>query len=142
MKRIFSYCNLLRLSKANEYILKIYYSLYYNVEGNDRKSFLSEKISTREKIKLELQESLNKLDKNSASYFSRLSILIFAGMCSQYHFIKDRFQTINWQTCHEQELHNINLYYSILYSRQYPKFMTDLLISQKSAIEDMVMVEI
>lgn len=139
MDRIFSYCNLLRLSLANKYILKMYYALYYKVEENEQKVFLSEKISSRESIKLELQECM---DKSSNSYFSRLCILIFAGMCSQYYFIKNYYLKLNWKSCNEQELHNINLYYEILYSQKYPKNITKMLIAQKSSIEDLVMLEI
>lgn len=140
------YLRLYRLQASNKQLLKMYYFLYYNISGEESSFYkreFSQRISRREKINQELETHI-KENRNSkeGSLLSRFIDLSFPVIFSLDYIIQGMFFSPNLDRCQTLEIRNIEMYYDILYAGAKPEIITDLMLDQKSEIEDYVLIEI
>lgn len=140
------YLRLWRLHASNRQLLKMYYFLYYEIRGEESSYYRREfsmRINRREKINQELDSYLKKsINSNENSLLSKSIGFCFPTLFSlDYIFIKLFFST-NLDRCQSFEIKNIEMYYEFLYAGPNPEEITNLLLDQKSEIEDSVFIEI
>ncbi len=136
-----SYCNIVKLSSANRQILSLYYIIHSNSEYQSLKSQLNDKIEFREQIKIDFIECLKSIRKSDRK-IGNIILLFFENLIQLNYNIDYKMTAKTWEACHIKELENINLYYSIIYSNNYPKPYLDSILKHKSKIEDLVTEEI
>lgn len=140
------YFRLWRLHASNRQLLKMYYFLYYKICDEEssfyRKEF-STRINRREKINRELEGCLKKsVNFNEGSLLSKCIDLCFPTLFSLDYICSKMFVSTDLDSCQSLEIKNIEMYYELLYSGCKPKEITDLLLDQKSEIEDSGLIEI
>lgn len=141
MKYFLSYCNIVKLSNANRQILGLYYTIHSNSEYKSLKYQLNDKIEFREQAKIDFIECLKSIRKSKRK-IGNIFLFFFENLIQLNYHIDCKMTAKTWEGCHIKELENINLYYAIIYSNNYPKPYLDTILKHKSKIEDLVTEEI
>ena len=140
------YLRLWGLHASNRQLLKMYYFLYYEIWGEESSYYRREfrkRINRREKINLELESYLKKsLNLKDDSMLSKFIDLCFPALFSLDYILTKLFFSINLDRCQSLEIKNIEMYYEFLYAGPNSEEITNLLLDQKSEIEDSVFIEI
>ncbi|WP_026933793.1 hypothetical protein [Christiangramia echinicola] len=120
-------------------------SLYegLNLDDNDyRKTICDERMEMRKKIKTELNKSIYKVrNENYSDAEKPVIYLISNAIYGGYSFMLF-CQRKDWDGLRSCELHNLNSYYTALYTPGAPKLIIDTLLKQKNKIEDHIMTEV
>lgn len=141
-----AYLRLWRLYALNQHLLKIYYHLsndFYGEEEEFYKREFSHRINKREKIKREIETCLKEettLEKESK--VSKLVDWFFPAIFSIDYNIQKMIFSADLDRCQSLEIKNIEQYYEFLYSGVMNEDITEMLLEQKSIIEDSVFSEI
>jgi len=134
------YSQLLRLDLANDHLLQMYYSLYYDLkpEETEMTEKLDRLIEIREKIKLELRRHLFNL-KNAIqdSKFSSTVLGMLPVFLKLEYLARHTFNDADWESCYRQERKNLKLYYETLYQQDIPSSTVDVLLKQKRKLESL-----
>ncbi|MFD0978002.1 hypothetical protein [Salinimicrobium gaetbulicola] len=132
------YSQLLRLDLANDHLLQMYYSLYYDLKPEDTEMTekLDRLIEIREKIKLELRRHLFNL-KNSIldSKFHSTILGLLPVFLKLEYLARHTFNEADWESCYREERKNLKLYYETLYQQDIPSSTVDVLLKQKKKLE-------
>lgn len=131
--------SLLRLYASNKTLLDIYYSLYHKLDGEDadyQREELNSRIAIREKIRLELMRCIqeNFIEKED-SFIEKVSIFSFPFLTQLETAIPHSLFPNTWDKCDEYEVKNLHKYYNTLFSPNLSREISDLLMEQKSCIE-------
>ncbi len=140
------YLRLCRLHAANQHLLKMYYFLYDSLSGEEGpyyKQEFSRRISQREKINREIEECLR--ENSPVAGGSRLYKLMRyfspAVFALDYYF-HSIFYPVNIDRCQYFEIKNIEMYYVFLYAGTGNEEIINMLLDQKSVIENSVFSEL
>src|SRR5690606_27691452 len=140
------YLRLCRLHASNKQLLKMYYSLFSEFSGDEalfyRREF-SERISRREKIDKELNFLIKEIrdDKENPKILKAIgysSLMLF----SLDYIFQNMFFKKDLDRCQSLEIRNIEMYYEFLYAGTGKEEITEMLLDQKSEVEDSVYIEI
>lgn len=134
--------SLLRLYASNKTLLEIYYSLYHKLDGEDgdyQREELNSRIAMREKFRLELMMCIeeNFIEKED-SFIEKASIFSFPFLTQLEIAIPGALFPDTWEKCYEHEVKNLNKYYNTLFSPNLSREISDLLMDQKSNIEEYI----
>jgi hypothetical protein len=141
MISLMMYLRLWRLYALNQHLLKIYYSIYFGVTGEEAdyyKREFSRRISHREKIQKEIEGFLYEIIPEKDSRFSVLINMILPSASSLDYKVHDLFFKVDLDKCQAYETKNIDMYYNFLYSGVTHPGLTDMLLEQKSVVEDSI----
>lgn len=131
--------SLLRLYASNKSLLKIYYSLYENLSGEEaeeQREQLNSKIAMREKFSLELMRCIEEnFIEREDSFIEKLSIFSFPFLTQLETINPDAILPHSWEKCLKYEVKNLNSYYNVLYSPSLSRKISNLLLEQKRGIE-------
>ena len=140
------YLRLWRLQASNRQLLKMYHFLYYEIRGEETSYYRREfsmRINRREKVNLEFENFLKKsINLNEDSLLSKFIDLCFPTLFSLDYIFAKIFFSIDLDRCQALEIKNIEMYYAFLYAGPHTEEITNLLLEQKSEIEDAVFIEI
>ena len=132
---------LYQLNCCNNNIMRLYNSL--NLDDNDyRKTLCDERLEMRKNIKTELTKSIIKVRNENYSEAQKPVIYLISNAINGGYFFMLLCQRKDWIGLHNCELHNLNLYYTALYTPGAPKMIIDTLLKQKNKIEDYVLNEV
>lgn len=131
--------SLLRLYASNKSLLKIYYSLYEKLLGEDaeeQREQLNSRIAMREKFSLELMLCIeeNFIEKED-SFIDKVSVFSFPFLTQLEASVPNALLPDSWDKCFEYEVKNLNNYYHTLYSPSLSRRISNLLLDQKRGIE-------
>ncbi len=135
------YLRLWRLYASNQHLLKMYYSIYYGVTGDEAdyyKHEFSRRISHREKIKKEIEGCLHQFITEKDSRISAILNVVLPAASSLDYKVHNLFYKVNLDKCQDFEIKNIEMYYTFLYSGVTHHELTDMLLEQKSVVEDSI----
>lgn len=132
--------SLLRLYASNKTLLRIYYSLYYKLDGEDgdfQREQLNARIAMREKFRLELMKCIeeNFIEKEE-SFIEKASIFSFPFLAKIETAIPNSVFPDTWEKCDNYEVENLKHYYNTLFLPDLCRSISDLLMDQKDAIEE------
>lgn len=140
------FLRLCRLHASNQHLLKMYYFLYYDIRGEEARFYkqeFSNRISRREKIKHEIEECLReKLPVAEGSKLYKLMHFFSPAVFACDYYLHSIFYPVNIDRCQYFELKNIEMYYVFLYAGTGNDKLIDMLLDQKSVIENSVFSEI
>lgn len=131
--------SLLRLYASNKTLLKIYYSLYEKLSGEDseyQREQLNSRIAMREKFCLELMLCIeeNFIEKED-SFIEKASIFSFPFLAQLEISVPNSIFPDTWEKCYDYEAKNLNTYYNTLYSPSLSRKISNLLLEQKRGVE-------
>ncbi len=140
------FLRLCRLHASNQHLLKMYYFLYYDVSGEEAafyKQEFSNRIERREKIKKEIEDCLRqKLPVAEGSRIYKLMHFFSPVIFAMDYYFHSLFYPVIIDRCQYFELKNIEMYYVFLYAGTGNEKLTDMLLDQKSVVENSVCREI
>lgn len=140
------YLRLCRLHASNKQLLKMYYFLYHETSGVEAIFYqreFAERISRREKIDQELKFLIQEIRKEGEnSKLLRAIGYSFPALFSLDYFLQNTFFKMDLNRCQSLEIRNIEMYYEFLYAGTGREEITDMLLNQKSEVEDSVYIEI
>lgn len=140
------YLRLWRLYASNKHLLKLYYFLYYDVAGEEASFYRREfgqRIHRREKINEEIERYLKEhLNMDERSKLSKAIGYFFPTLFSLDYLFQNMIFPMDLDRCQSFEIKNLEMYYEFLYSGTGQEEITEMLLNQKSEIEDSVYIEI
>ncbi len=132
---LFSRLSLLRC--CNNYLILIYDQLSETDEQT--KTICIERSGKRKKLRSEIEGSLCKIRNEKELLAEKTLIYVISKTISLTSSVVVYFQSEDWDSIISWEKRNLNLYYITLYTPNAPKPMVDMLLRQKSCIEDYLM---
>lgn len=136
------YFRIVRLQCSNRNLLRIY-AILKRIEQDDEDliASLDHRSVLRSKIDNELKSLVEDLKAKNGKIVCSLFALCHHGVKFEFN-IYDALREYNFKTCFDCELQNVNQYYNTLYALRSHTSFTDILLEQKSSIENYLMKEI
>ncbi|HSP40257.1 MAG TPA: hypothetical protein VLN46_02415 [Gillisia sp.] len=124
----------------------MYYFLYYDISGDEARFYkqeFSNRISRREKIKQEIEGCLREiLPVAEGSRLYKLMHFFSPAVFAFDYYFHHIFYGVDIERCQYYEMKNIDMYYVFLYAGTGNENIIDMLLEQKSIIENRVFSEI
>ena len=138
------YYRLLKLNLTNTTLLDTYQKLSSEIGEIEEESQLEfgKRISLRKHIQKDLLSCLRKIRiAKKASFVYRTSNILFPPLVQLEHSLQRTITPTGRERYRKFELHNVNQYYSTLYSGRLPRRITDILLEHKKRIEQQLLEE-
>lgn len=140
------FLRLCRLHASNQHLLKLYYILNCKIEGAEAQFYKGEfrkRIIRREEIKQEIEDRLRDiLPVAEGSKLYKLMHFFSPAVFAVDYYIHNLFYKVDINRVQYYEIKNIEMYYVFLYAGTGNEKITDMLLKQKSIIENSVFSEI
>lgn len=142
MHNHYLYSQLAALQASNEYILRMYNSLLKK-KGDEEEEQFKETILHKENIRRIINEELSDclqeiLKERDLNLITKSYNLMYPQCLRLFYKIQNILFSPSIEKCQYVERKNLGQYYTTLYDQRYSKKVTNLLLRQKSMIEEQV----